>query len=118
VNDALVQEIRLAYQSQKLQPIRRFFFLHDDSGDFACPLLALAVYRGQVDRADPRIELDGGANPALEWAAQTFGEAFAIGLLDGFDGQQQAKDDPDPDYLRGYALGVAAALQLNPRDPP
>jgi hypothetical protein len=116
VIDTLLQEIIDAFQAQKLQPIRRRFCVREGGVDFACPLVALAVYRGQVDSADPCIELDGGANPALEWAAQTFGEAFAVGLLDGFDGQQQAKDDPD--YLRGYDLGVAAALQLNPRDPP
>ncbi len=116
MNLLLLQEISLAYQTQNLRPIRRFFFLHDESGDFACPLVALAIYRGQVDRTDPGIGLDGGANTALEWVARTFGEDFAIGLLDGFDGQEQAKDDPD--YLRGYDLGVAAALQLNPREPP
>ena len=115
MNDTLLEEIKAAFRSRKLQPIRRLFFLNDESGDFACPLVALAIHRGQVDRSDPGIEIDGGANTALEWAAQTFGEDFAIGLLDGFDGQEQAKADPQ--YLRGYDLGVAAAQQLSPRDP-
>lgn len=111
----LLEEIITAFRRRKLQPIRRRFLVREGGVEFACPLVALAIHRGQVNRADPGIELDGGANAALEWAARTFGEGFAIGLLDGFDGQHQAKDDAN--YLRGYALGVAAADQLSPRDP-
>lgn len=115
MNDALLDEFKAAFQSQNLKPIRRAFCLHEEGVDFACPLVALALHRGQVDRADPGIEIDGGANTALEWAAQTFGEDFTIGFLDGFDGQKQAK--PDHDYVEGHDLGVAAAQQLSPRDP-
>lgn len=115
MNDALLEEIITAFRSRKLQPIRRRFYVREGGVDFACALVALALQRGSVDRADPGIELDGGANTALEWTARTFGEDFAIGLLDGFDGQEQAKADPH--YLRGYNLGVAAAQQLSPRDP-
>lgn len=111
----LLEEIKLAYQAHKLQPIRRFFFLKDDSGDFACPLVALAVHRGQVDRADPGVAIDGGANAALEAAAKAFGEDWTLGFLDGFDGQEQRKNGSD--YLDGFTVGQAAAQQLCPRDP-
>lgn len=40
MNDTLLEEIKAAFRSRKLQPIRRLFFLADDSGDFACPLVA------------------------------------------------------------------------------
>ena len=112
----LFDEIKSAYQTQNLFPIRRFFCLRDQDGDFACPLVALAVYRGVVDRSDPGIEIDGGANLALDWAASQWGEDWAIGFLDGFD--SLAKSKADPEYLNGYGLGLAAALQLSPRDPP
>jgi hypothetical protein len=115
VNDALLEEIKLAYETQKLQPIRHFFLLHDDQGDFACPLVALALHRGQVDRSDPGVALDGGANAALEAAAKAFGEDWTMGFLDGFDAQEQAKNGPD--YIDGFALGQAAAQQFCPRDP-
>ena len=95
MNDALLEEIKLAYLKQKLQPIRRCFFLHDDDqADFACPLVALALHRGQVDRSDPDIAIDGGANAGLEAAAKAFGEDWTIGFLDGFDGQEQARNVP------------------------
>jgi hypothetical protein len=116
MNNALLAEIRLAYLTQNLRPIRRFFCVHDQDGDFACPLVALAIHHGFVERSDPGIEIDGGANVALDWAARTFGEDWTIGFLDGFDGQQESK--PDQEYLDGYALGLAAALQLCPCDPP
>jgi hypothetical protein len=116
MNDTLLEEIILAFQAQKLQPIRRFFFLHDDSGDFACPLVALAAHRGLVSTSDPGIEHDGGTNSALEAAAKAFGEDWTVGFLDGFDGQEPAKQD-HPDYVAGHALGLEAARQLAPRDP-
>ena len=116
MNNDLLAEIVAAYQAQNFKPLRRMFCLHEKGVDQVCPLVALAVNRGVVDRADPSIEIDGGANAALEWSAKTFGEEFTIGLLDGFDGQEQAKNDPD--YVDGHELGVAAAKQLSPRDPP
>ncbi len=39
-----------------------------------------------------------------------------IGLLDGFDGQEQAKNAHD--YVAGHALNVEAVLLLSPRDLP
>jgi hypothetical protein len=116
MNDPLLQEIRLAYQTQNLVPIRRFFSLHEGGVDYVCPLVALAIHRGQVDRTEPEIEIDGGANTALEVAAKTFGEDWTIGFLDGFDGMKMTKDSPD--YLAGHELGVEAAQQLSPCDPP
>jgi hypothetical protein len=116
MNDTLIEEIKLAYQAQKLQPIRRRFLLHGDQGDFACPLVALILHRGLVDESNPGIEVDGGGNLALEAAAKAFGEDWTVGFLDGFDGQEQAKNVPD--YVVGHALGLEAARQLSPHDPP
>jgi len=115
VNTSLLVEIVTAYEMQGFKPIRRIFTLHEKGIEHVCPIVALAVHRGVVDRADPAIQIDGGANAALEWAAGQWGESFVIGLLDGFDGQEQAR--PDPFYLEGHELGVAAAQQLAPRDP-
>ena len=115
-DDLLLAEIKLAYQSQGLRPIRRMFCLHEKGVDHVCPLVALAVHRGVVDRADPAIEIDGGANAALDWAANLWGEDFVIGLLDGWDAQNIGKAEQE--YLDGYGLGHAAAQQLSPPDPP
>jgi hypothetical protein len=115
MNRPLLEEIKLAYQGQNLKPIRRMFCVHENGVDHVCPLVALAVHRGVVDRADPAVEIDGGANAALDWAAGLWGDDFVIGLLDGWDGQDMGKDNPD--YVEGYALGVEAAQQLSPSDP-
>ena len=115
MKNVLLAEIVTAYQTQNFKPLRRMFCVHEKGVDHVCPLVCLAVHRGVVDRADPAIEIDGGANAALDWAAQLWGEDFVIGLLDGWDGQEQAKNDPD--YVEGHALGIEAAHQLSPRDP-
>ena len=111
----LLAEIVLAYQTQNLKPIRRIFCLHENGVDHVCPLVALAVHRGVLDRADPSIEIDGGANLALSWASDSWGFDLVVGILDGWDGQEQSKTNPH--YVEGYELGVAAAQQLVPRDP-
>ena len=67
---ARTHEQRIACRDQSLVqtpnflPIRRFFFLHEVDGDFACHLVALAIHRGQLERADPGIKI-----AALEAAA-------------------------------------------------
>lgn len=116
MNADLLAEIIAVYQTQNFKPIRRMFCLHEKGVDQVCPLVALAVNRGVVDRTDPSIEIDGGANAALDWFASIWGDDFVIGLLDGWDGQEQAKDTPD--YVEGYGLGVEAAKVLSPHDPP
>lgn len=116
MNNPLLDEIKLAYQTQTLRPIRRLFSFSEKGMDYVCPLVALAVHRRVVDRADPGNVVDGGANTALDWADNTFGEDFAIGLMDAWDGRENARNNPQ--YQAGYALGVEAAQELNPRDPP
>ena len=115
MNDALLDEMVAAF-ADDLRPIRRFFCLHEEGVTWVCPLVAIAIRRGVVDRADPGIEIDGGANAALDWASDLWGFDLVVGILDGFDGREPAKTDPD--YLDGHELGVAAAQQLSPRDPP
>jgi hypothetical protein len=116
MNDALLEEISLAYHAHDLRPIRGFFCLNEGGVDYACPIVCLAVHRGVTGKADPDWTKDVTAVTAVEWAARTLGDDFTIGLLDGFDGHKQARDGPE--YLQGFALGVAAARQLSPRDTP
>lgn len=106
----LLAEIRDAYQALGLRPIRGHFFIPDQGGDLACPLVALALRRGVTDRDDPDLARDDGFNLAVEWAAQQFGEDWVIGFLDGFDGDPQKRVDPA--YLGGSSLGALVAEQL------
>lgn len=115
MHESLLNEIKTAYQSLGLKPIQCLFFFRHDGTDYACPLVAVALARGQFNRSDPEIAIDGGANAALEWAARQWGEPFVIGFLDGFDGRAPAKADPD--YREGFDLGVAAEQELSPQAP-
>jgi hypothetical protein len=84
MNDAtLLDEIKAAYRTQHLVPVRNKFFFEADGVAYACPLVALAVHRGAVGRADPDLALHGAANPALDWAAGEFGDSWAWGLYGG-----------------------------------
>jgi len=116
MNEALIEEIKTAYEKLGIAPIRRCYYLHEEGGDSACPLVALALFHGVVEKDDPGIELDDGLNVCLEWGSNFLGEDFTWGLMSAWDGHEKIKDDPD--YLRGYTLGLAAAQQLSPRDPP
>jgi hypothetical protein len=106
----LLDEIKAAYQSQNLRPIRGQFFISDQSGDLACPLVAAAMQLGIVDKNDPDLTLDQAANPAFDWACEQFGEDWSIGFLDGFDGKPQGRGDPS--YLAGYGLGTLVAQHV------
>jgi hypothetical protein len=105
----LLDEIRVAYQAHRLTPVRKTFFFESGRVAYACPLVALAVHRGAVGRADPALALDGAANPALDWAAGEFGDGWAWGFPDGFDGRTSALADPG--YLDGYRQGALAAQE-------
>ena len=106
----LLTEIRDAYEALGLRPIRRHFFIHDQGGDFACPLVALALRRGVTDRDDPDLARDDGFNLAVKWASQQFGEEWVIGFLDSFDGDPQNRVDPA--YLDGSRFGATVAGQF------
>jgi hypothetical protein len=106
----LLEEIKAAYQAHHLVPVRKRFFFEAGGVAYACPLVALAVHRGAVGRSDPDLALDGAANPVLGWAAGEFGEPWAWGFLDGFDGRPAALADPG--YLDGYGQGAWAAQAL------
>ncbi len=114
MNDALLDEIKVAYQAQNLVPIRRCFFRQENGVDYACPITCLAIHRGVATKDDSDLAKDKADNLALEWASQTFGEDFIWGVISAWDGQEMVKDDPE--YLDGYALGLAAVEQLCPRD--
>jgi hypothetical protein len=110
MNDALLDEIRLAYQAHNLRPFRDSFFHHGKRLDYACPLTALALHRGAVDRADPALELDQTTNPVFDWACREFSLGWVWGFLDGFDGRPVALDDPA--YVDGHAFGTSVARQV------
>jgi len=117
VSDLLLAELALAYQRQQLVPIRRCFFHRENGVDYACPIVCLALFHRVADKDDPGIELDRGSNICLEWGSTNLGgEEFVWGLISAWDGQEKVKDDEE--YLAGYALGLEAAQQLCPRDPP
>jgi hypothetical protein len=106
----LLDEIRAACQAHRLTPARKRFFFQAGGVAYACPLVALAIHRGAVGRSDPDLALDGAANPALDWAAETFGDGWAWGFLDGFDGKGEALADPG--YLDGHRQGARAAQEI------
>jgi hypothetical protein len=116
VNDGILEEIKLAYQTQTLVPIKRRFLFHEGGVDYACPVVCLTVHRGIAEKTDPELAMDKASNMALEWASKTFGEDFIWGFMSAWDGQEMVKADSD--YLRGYDLGIEAVQQLRPRDPP
>ena len=105
---------RLAYQAQNLVPIRRCFFRQENGVDYACCITCLAIHRGVAKKTILIWLTDRADNIALEWASQTFGEDYIWGVISAWDGQEMVKDDPE--YLDGYALGLAAVEQLCPRD--
>jgi len=108
----LLQEIIAAYRSLGLRPTRRSFFFKHKRRAFACPLTALALYRGAVKRNEPYLGLDTAFNPAFVWACDEFGGDFATGLLDVWDGH--GKQHNDPEYREGYDLGAALAQEILP----
>jgi hypothetical protein len=110
-NDSeLLQEVKAAYRSLGLKPTRHSFFYKDKRGAFACPLTALALYRGAVKRKTPYLGLDITLNPAFLWACDELGGDFANGLMDGWDGHDQQCDDSE--YLEGFAVGQLLAQEL------
>jgi hypothetical protein len=114
-NQELLEEIKMAYRVHRLRPIRGFWFIHRKRYDFACPMLALALSRGIVDRADPdRLEKD--ATAVCEWASSVFGNLWLQGFFDGFD--RQTEKDNASEYLKGYSLGTALANDILPGELP
>jgi hypothetical protein len=108
----LIDEIKTAYKLHGLRPMRGLFFWPGKRYDFACPLVALAIHRGVVKRDDPDLARDDAANAAVEWAAQTLGEEWTLGFLDGFDRQSKRLDNRE--YDDGFDIGVALAYDILP----
>ena len=109
MNLPLLEEFHAAYESD-LWPMRGAFLV----GCFACPLTALAIRRGVVDRNDSRLELNDEENPVFLWACDEFGAVWVHGFMNGFDDEDRAESDSD--YSAGYELGSLALEQLLPRD--
>ena len=106
MNDTLLEEIQAAYRSHKLRPIPGTF--HLDA--FACPLTALAISRGIVDKNDPDLGLDQEKNPVFAWACDEFGAAWVRGFLNSFDEEEKASNHTT--YLAGYECGELVFRQL------
>jgi hypothetical protein len=106
----LLEEVKAAYRSLGLKPVRRSFFHKRKRAAFACPLTALALYRGAVRRNEPYLGLDRAFNPAFVWACNELGGDYATGLMDAWDGHEKQGDDPE--YLEGFAAGRLLAQEL------
>jgi len=105
-----LQEIVAAYRTLGLRPTRRSFYFKRKRRAWACPLTALALYRGVIKRNEPYLGLDTAFNPAFLWACNEFGGDYATGLLDAWDGHGKQGDDPD--YLEGFAVGRLLSREL------
>ena len=110
MNDDLIAEIKAAYHTHKLVPVRGYFYLPDD---LACPLMALALSYGIVNRNDPDI-CGADACAVVEWSAQHFGEQETRGFLDGFDRLPERTSDEA--YLTAYTFGQRVAQEIVPVD--
>jgi hypothetical protein len=77
---------------------------------YVCPLTAIAISRGVVDKNDPRLELQENDNPVPAWACDEFGEIWFFGFVNGFDETEKTNDESE--YLAGYELGVLARGQV------
>ena len=112
MNEQLLAEIKGAYKALRLRPVRGFFFIHRKRYDLACPMVALALSRGIVSRADPDRLEKGDFTPVLEKFASEFTMSWVCGFSDGFDRQSQRSFDPE--YLSGYEFGERVALEILP----
>jgi hypothetical protein len=112
----LLEEIKRAYEAGNLRPARELFYYQPPGAPFAfaCPLVALALYRKVVSRDDPNLDLQTGENPAAEWACQELGEMFAVGFMDGFDGHDKGRYDSA--YLEGNLMGTLLAQEILPEE--
>jgi hypothetical protein len=87
----LLEEVKAAYRSLGLKPTRLSFYFKRKGAAFACPLTALALYRGAVRRNEPYLGLDRAFNPAFVWACD---------------------ERDDPEYVEGFAAGKLLAQEL------
>ena len=118
MNDVLLNEIKTAYERLGMACIRRCFYLHEESGDSACPLVVLALARGVVDKDDPGIRIDGGGNLVLDYFSSQFSESWLYGYLDAFDSVENCTRNLDRAYMDGFAFGEKARQELSPSEPP
>ena len=116
MNTELLAEIKLAYKTHGLRPIRGFFFIRRGNNNFACPLVALAIHRGIMNGVEPGFEFEGGAVDAgsIEAIAKQFGDQWVKGFLAGFDGQPVG--DSDDKYQEGFGFGEVLAQEILPNE--
>jgi hypothetical protein len=112
MNQQLLAEIKGAYKALRLRPIRGFFFIHRKRYDLACPMVALALARGIVNRDDPDRLEKGDFTPVLEKFATEFSMPWVRGFSDGVDRQCQSSFDSK--YLSGYEFGGRVAQEILP----
>lgn len=110
---ALMAEIKTAYASLAMRPIRDNYYVHDDEGDYGCPMTVLALSRGVVDRSNPEYLEKSGASIS-EWACKEFSNLWVQGFLSGYDrGEYKATSRP-PLYCDGYDFGKRLAREILP----
>jgi hypothetical protein len=106
----LVHEIKQAYKARNMRPTRDEFFYRTKPANYACPLTALALFRGAVKKGAPYLNLNFSGNPVYVWACAEFGEHFVNGFLCGVDGEEDGVFPPE--YAEGYAAGSLVAQDL------
>lgn len=114
MNHELLEEIEAAYEAHNIEPVRCVYF-HAGLA-YACPLTALAIHRGKVNKDDPMLELDEDDNPALVWSCDEFGADWVEGFINAYDGAERSSNEPA--YLAGYEFGELTLKTLFPGEFP
>jgi len=106
----LLDEIKLAYASLAMRPLRGTTYKHDKPCDYGCPLTALCLYRGGIDRSNPKY-LEQTAASIHEWACNEFSDRWVKGFLHGFH-YGEGKASSHPLYREGYECGELVAQAI------
>jgi hypothetical protein len=109
----LLAEIKAAYASLGMRPIRDHYYVHDAEADYGCPMTVLAIHRGVVDRSNPKY-LEKNAASIHEWACKEFSDFWVQGFLSGYH-RGEYKVTPRPSlYCDGYDFGLLVAQEILP----
>jgi len=106
--DEMIAKIREAYESLKLQPLRRGFASTYDDKQCACPMSALAIKCNAADFSDIVDDYgDNSENPAFAYGVKNYGQAAVEGFIDGYDNTyvytgnyDKGPDSEEYDYYR------------------
>lgn len=112
----LLAQLKTAFRLQRLRPVRGVWFLRRKRYDMACPLTALLLHRGLLDRSDSDALEKGDLSSALDELAKEFSMPWLQGFSDAFDRQMARTSEPA--YLTGYKFGERVAQEILPGESP